>query len=329
MICWLLLLLSSVIVKAQTLPYSDTISAQSLFFAKPDQNKNSDKKNHRSFYKSDSIFSFHSAKGFVPSIVHDIGAQATAPLRFTAKEWIFTGAAVGITATLFSVDANIDDWARAQKEQHKWINNSSPVISEFGNRYGEYLVCAIGSLSALFKNQKGVQTSLLSAQAIITSAVWIQLIKTLTGRERPKGAYIYSLSGSGKWYGPFSRFDWKVASDKSSFAFDAFPSGHTALAFSVATVFATRYNDNKLVPILSYSAATLVGITRLTEHEHWASDVFVGAIIGFLCGKQVVEHFNETHPTDNDNKTLQPISKKKTELTFIQNGNQIGLSVKW
>jgi hypothetical protein len=321
------LLLSSDIVNSQNPELSDTICVQSQLSAKPDHNKISNRKSMGNFYKSDSIFSFHSSKGYFPSILHDIGTQATAPLRFDIKDWAIAGAAVGITATLFSIDDNIDDWARTQKERHKWVNSSSPVISEFGNRYGEYLVCAIGSLSALFKNQKGVQTCLLSTQAIITSGVWVHLIKTLTGRERPKAAYIYSLSESGKWYGPFSRFDSNVASDKSNFAFDAFPSGHTALAFSIATVFATRYNDTELVPILSYSAATLVGITRLTEHEHWVSDVFVGAIIGYLCGKQVVTHFNETHPKDNI--TLRPNSKNKTEFTFTQYGNQIGLSLKW
>jgi PAP2 superfamily. len=34
--------------------------------------------------------------------------------------------------------------------------------------------------------------------------------------------------------------------------------------------------------------ATLVGISRLTERAHWASDVFVGGLIGYVCGKQVV-----------------------------------------
>jgi len=70
-------------------------------------------------------------------------------------------------------------------------------------------------------------------------------------------------------------------------AFDAFPSGHTATAFSIATVFATQYKDIKAIPVICYSTATLVGISRLTEHEHWASDVFVGGIMGYLCGNKL------------------------------------------
>jgi hypothetical protein len=278
------------------------------------------------FYKTDSIFSFHSKKGYVPSLLHNIGAQATAPFHFKSKDWLITGSALGITTLLLTVDDNIDNWAQTQKEKHYLIKKSSPVITEFGNTYGIYLVGIIGSLSAVCKNQKGVQTSLLATQAMITSGVWVQLIKTLTGRERPKGAYLYSQKASGNWYGPFARFDKELASDKSIFAFDAFPSGHTAIAFSIATVFASRYRDVKVIPVLSYSAATLIGTTRLIEHEHWASDVFAGALIGYLCGKQVLKHFNETHSS-----SLSVISKSKikSEFTVIQNGNHVGFTLKW
>jgi hypothetical protein len=115
--------------------------------------------------------------------------------------------------------------------------------------------------------------------------------------------------------------------DRSKMSYDAFPSGHTATAFSIATVFATQYSDIKAVPILCYSAATAVGISRLTEHEHWASDVFVGALIGYLSGKQVVQNFRRIHP---DSKELYlPEKKNLRQLSFIQNGNQIGFSIVW
>ena len=320
-------LFSSTVAYAQNLQVEDSVNMQFALPAKTYQNEISMQKPSNNFYKTDSIFSFRSPKGYVPSLLHNFGAQATAPFQFKTKQWLITGAAIGITAALISVDDDIDDWARTQKQKHNWVNKSSPVISEFGNRYGVYLVGAIGSLSVAFKKQKGVQTSLLATQAMITSGGWVQLIKLITSRERPKGAYLYSNEESGKWYGPFARFDNDLAWNKSVFAFDAFPSGHTAIAYSIATVFASQYNDTWVVPVLSYSAATLVGITRLTEHEHWASDVFAGALIGYLCGKQVVAHFNETYK--NSVNLLTPKSKNKTELTFIQNGNQIGLSLKW
>ena len=315
------------IASSQKFEVKDSINLHPVKFSKINRNKVNYQKPSNNFYKTDSIFSFRSQKGYFPSLLHNFGEQATKPIRFSAKQWLVSGVALGITATLFCVDDDIDDWATTQKEKHNWVNISSPVISELGGRYGVYLVGAIGTLSAVFKKQKRVQTSLLATQAMITSGVWVNVIKTLTGRERPKGAYLYSQSKGGKWNGPLARFDRDLAFDKSNFAFDAFPSGHTATAFSIATVFASQYNESKVIPIISYSLASMVGISRLTEHEHWASDVFAGALFGYLCGKQVVGHFNKTHQNFLTDMPLQ--SKNKAQLTLIQEGNQFGLSISW
>lgn len=208
-----------------------------------------------------------------------------------------------------------------------WVNKSSPFITEFGSNYGVYSVVASGLISALFKNEKGVQTSLLATQAMITSGIWTQIIKQLTGRERPKASYIFSQIEGGRWHGPLSRFFEKSADNRSVFSYDAFPSGHTATAFSIATVYATQYRDHKVVPVLFYTAATLVGISRLTEHEHWGSDVFAGALLGYLSGKQVVKHYNKTHQDSLTGSKGE--LKNKREITFIQYGNQFGVSMIW
>lgn len=279
------------------------------------------------FYKSDSIFSFHSQKGFVPALFTDFGEQISAPFKFKTKQWLLTGAAFGITAALIHIDNEIDDWAKVQKRKHNWVNKTSPFITEFGGNYGILSVVAFGSLSAVFKNEKGVQTSLLASQAMITSGVWVHIIKQFTGRERPEADYLNSKSEGGKWYGPFVQYDQDLPVKKPGSSFDSFPSGHTATAFSIATVFASQYKDSRFIPVISYSLASLVGVSRLTEHKHWASDVFAGAILGYVCGKQVVANFNKTH--QNDISQLDSNLKDKVELTFFQYENQVGISMKW
>jgi membrane-associated phospholipid phosphatase len=304
----------------------DSISTHSELTTKTFSHIINNQKTHVNFYKTDSIFSFRSKKGYFPSLIHNIGEQAAAPFHFTTKQWIYTGVAAGITTALIFADGDIDEWARTQKQKHRWVNKSSPFITEFGSNYGVYSVIASGLISAAFKNEKGVQTSLLATQAMITSGIWTQIIKQLTGRERPKATYIFSHIEGGRWHGPLSRFLEESADNRSVFSYDAFPSGHTATAFSIATVFATQYSDHKAVPVLFYSAATLVGISRLTEHEHWGSDVFVGALLGYLSGKQVVKHYNRTH---QNSPSSQPEQKKRTEITFTQYGNQLGVSIIW
>ena len=315
------------ITYSQNLQVADSVNARYTFSPKTNENKIIQQAPSDNFYRTDSIFSLSSPKGYIPSLFLNFGRQAVAPFHFKPKEWIITGAAFGITVALIHFDSDIDDWAKVQKQKHNWVNKTSPVITEFGGNLGICSAVAAGLLSAAFKNQKGVQTSLMATQAMITSGLWVHVLKEFSGRERPMAAYNISKSEGGKWHGPFAQFDQDLAIKKPGSSFDSFPSGHAATAFSIATVFATQYSDIKAIPIISYSVASLVGISRLTEHEHWASDVFAGALLGYFCGKQVVGHFNKTHQNAVSSNLSK--SQNKADLTIIQNGNQIGLSVKW
>ena len=324
---FVIFLTCQIVVYAHNLKVADSLGIKYSSSLKPNQNKIGFQNHSTNFYKADSIFSFQSNKGYIPSLLYNFGEQVTAPFRFKEKQWVIFGAAVVVTGTLLHFDNNIDKWARVQKQEHNLVNKSSPVITQFGSIYGISSVAAVGLFSAAFKKQKGVETSILATQALITSGAWVQLIKHLTGREDPSASYIYSKKAGGKWWGPFAQYDQDIPIYKSVSSFDAFPSGHAAAAFSIATVFATEYTNIKAVPILSYSLASLVGISRLTEHQHWASDVFVGGLIGYVCGKQVVAQFNKIH--QNPGNPLLSRSKNKSELSFIQKGNQVGFSVKW
>jgi len=315
------------ITYSQTILTSDSIDLKSQVTSPYGQNKITLQEPSENFYKTDSIFSFRSPKGYVPSLLFNLGEDVKAPFHYKTKQWLIAAAAISITTALIFADEDIDEWARTLKEKHNWINKTSPFITQFGGNAGVYTIIATGLISAAFKNEKGVQTSLLASQAVINSGITGYIIKHITGRERPKAAYIYSLQDGGKWNGPFGRYTQVLPYKRSDFAFDAFPSGHTATAFSIATVFASQYNDIKGVPLFCYTAATAVGMSRLTEHEHWASDVFVGALLGYLSGKQVVRHFNKLH--QNTSTDIEAKAKTKTELTFFQDENQIGLLVKW
>jgi membrane-associated phospholipid phosphatase len=55
----------------------------------------------------------------------------------------------------------------------------------------------------------------------------------------------------------------------------------------LATVIASYYSDSKWIPAASYTMASLIGVSRIAAHEHWASDVFVGAVVGYTVGKLV------------------------------------------
>ncbi len=66
----------------------------------------------------------------------------------------------------------------------------------------------------------------------------------------------------------------------------SFPSGHTAQAFAGATIFSDEFaQHNVWLTIASYTSATAVGVLRILNNRHWASDVIAGAGFGMASAK--------------------------------------------
>lgn len=67
---------------------------------------------------------------------------------------------------------------------------------------------------------------------------------------------------------------------------DAFPSGHTTVAFAFAASLSDEIH-RPLVSALLYAGATGTGWSRLNDHEHWLSDVLAGAAVGITAAKVI------------------------------------------
>ena len=102
------------------------------------------------------------------------------------------------------------------------------------------------------------------------------ILKFSFGRSRP-------YTGAG----PFDFHPFSFEGDD----FLSLNSGHTGLAFSLSTVLAANIKPTGL-KILAFIPAFLTGISRVYDNEHWASDVFLGAFIGYFMGKFVTELHN-------------------------------------
>lgn len=68
----------------------------------------------------------------------------------------------------------------------------------------------------------------------------------------------------------------------------SFPSGHTSSAFATAAVLHRRLGWKAGVP--AYVMATYVGLSRLTDHKHYPSDIIFGATVGMLSGRATTFH---------------------------------------
>lgn len=108
-------------------------------------------------------------------------------------------------------------------------------------------------------------TGFQAATAIAHATIVTEALKGVTRRERP-------LEG---------RLDGKFGVGGSSF-----PSQHSAIAWGAATVFAQRY-PGPLTKTLFYGGAAAVSVSRVIAERHFPSDVFVGALTGYLIGRKI------------------------------------------
>jgi membrane-associated phospholipid phosphatase len=106
------------------------------------------------------------------------------------------------------------------------------------------------------------------------STILMQGLKMLVGRSRPSanvGAFDFH---------PFSTREDSAGVEQR----ESMPSGHTTVAFAVATSVA---DDIKSLPVsvLLYLWAAGAGFSRVYENRHWLSDTAVGALLGITSAK--------------------------------------------
>jgi membrane-associated phospholipid phosphatase len=254
-------------------------------------------KNGTFISNSDDHFSSNTPKMILTNTLSVMEYQTKELFSLKKKDLFYIGVVTGITLGLLTLDAKLDRSVTNIMDENSTIDNVTDFITEFGGSRGLITVATFTGLSIITKSPKGIQTSMYAFEAMLNSGLWIRFGKLLAGRERPSASYEYSRHPSGIWKGPINQI---INKEKRSVAsYDAFPSGHTATIFSIATVFAEQYKDIPIVPIISYSFATIVGISRMIEHTHWASDVFLGAVIGYLCGKTTIDFYRQKEQYTN------------------------------
>jgi membrane-associated phospholipid phosphatase len=203
-------------------------------------------------------------------LVWDTAYLLTAPTRWDGCDWgKFSLFAAAFGGTL-GLDEPIDHWSRVSDPRSNTEADIEDAIQKFGEVIGVTSVLGGGYLYGLVTGSEEMQSKpfTLGEALVITSLVFVEPLKAITGRERPN-------TGNGP-------YDW-FAGGKS------FPSGHTATAFSLAAG-VSEYADNNLwVAVPAYALATAVGYSRIRANAHFLSDVFVGGTIGVVTTKTVFE----------------------------------------
>ena len=207
--------------------------------------------------------------------LHDQKALWTFPFTvFRGKHLLPVAVVVGGTVGLIYLDPHVMPYFNTHQADWDHFNDVfDPLITT-----AEIVALPTGLLVAGYirHDNREVNTAILAAEAYGDSVVINLAIKAATRRLRPS-----DVPPNGDYSDTFFN------GGKSPFHGSSFPSGHTTAVWSVATVVAERYRHRgkPWIPILSYTLATAISFSRITEAAHFPSDVFFGTSLGYSIAK--------------------------------------------
>jgi membrane-associated phospholipid phosphatase len=215
---------------------------------------------------------------------------------FLGKDALLLGAFALGTAAVAPIDMRIA--ARLQDsatQENRFLSKTATGFRILGNPGSFITGTGLYLIGRVNGNRRVQALGLHSVESIMVANVVGVSIKLLAGRQRP-----YVDTKAPNSFQLFRGF----AGDQ----FRSFPSGHTITAFAFAST-VTRESQfwwphaTWYVGTAFYGGATLVGLSRIYNNQHWASDAMAGAAIGTLVGLKVVK-YTHSHPGNRLDREL-------------------------
>ena len=241
-------------------------------------------------------------KRFFKNILSDQKVIWSAPFRLRKEDtkWL-APSGIGLMAAITTDRITGDEIA-----EFDHLSKASQIVSYAGSTYGAAGVAASFYLIGRRKHdERARETGLLLAEGSIDTYIVVASLKVATQRGRPD-----------------------TGRERSEF-FDggsSFPSGHSAQAWTAATIVANEYHDNRAVQIAAYGIASAVSVARFTGGRHYISDVLAGAALGYGIGKYVYStHHRDVGQSDQTSASRWPAISPE----FSRHAHQYGVSLTW
>jgi membrane-associated phospholipid phosphatase len=185
----------------------------------------------------------------------------TAPLHFSHQQWEWTVPSLLVGGLLIKADNTI--------EKHVPTSKSTVLHAGTASNAGVAALAGVGAglflLGHLESDDQKRETGILAGEAAIGTLADAEVFKYAAGRERP-----FTGSRTGRFF----------------VGGDSFPSVHSSVSWAIASVIAHEY-PGWLTQILAYGTAGGVSAARWAGQKHFASDVMIGAALGWYMGRQV------------------------------------------
>jgi membrane-associated phospholipid phosphatase len=247
-----------------------------------------------------------------------LAAQADSIRPFvTWRDAAILGAFTAATFAVAPMDTRIarelqDPGVQANRSMRR-IADAVETITEPGSLI---IGAALYGYGKLADKRRVAELGMRGTEALVIGGTVGVLIKGIAGRARP--ARDVNEPDDYQLMRGFTKGD----------PYQALPSGHSIVAFSVASSVTSQMKHWKpgsqwVVGPLLYGGAATVAWSRMYDNRHWASDVLAGAAIGTLTGLKVV-HWHIRNPGNRLDRIFLG-DEKESRLQVIATPSAIGL----
>jgi membrane-associated phospholipid phosphatase len=231
---------------------------------------------------------------------HDAPAQTrivgdsihAAKTLFTWRDGVLAFGFTTLTVAMLPIDRyEAQELQDSLAQAHRFFRNASRSVAYVADPGSIVIGVSLYGIGRLAHWRTVADLGVHGTEAVMLSGTVAGLIKGVVGRARP---YV-SIDTNPHDFSFLRGF-------RGGGGYASFPSGHTTVAFAAASVVTSelqRWRPRSVwfVAPAMYGGATLVGLSRMYNNAHWASDVAVGAAIGTFSGIKVVRY---THGHTNN-----------------------------
>ncbi|MFA6570999.1 MAG: phosphatase PAP2 family protein [Bacteroidota bacterium] len=235
------------------------------------------------------------------SYFQNMGAKVNSDFKATVEDGIFIWNEIstlenqslyeicgvaGLTGLGIIADKAIrEGFARSHS---KFNDDYFQTTNYLGDGFNAVAFSGVLYLGGLFSGWDDLRiTGRQSFEALALAGIVTTGIKVITGRARP------FMERDNLYFKPFNLKD----------EYLAFPSGHTTVAFAVATVLACKIDTWWSYPLF-YSAALSTGLARIYLDKHWISDVILGAAVGTLSSLVILKSESNRNSKNASSHTI-------------------------
>ena len=256
-----------------------------------------------------------SVAALVATLAPRAGAQAdSAYMRkhlITWQDAALAGAFTIATVSIHPFDKRVQDVMQdPERQKNRVLRNSAKGLRTIAAPGAIIIGAGMYRVGRLANNDRLAQLGLHGTEALLIGEAIGTVSKDFFGRARP---WVDTIPNPENW--KFMRGF--TGGDK----YHSFPSGHSVAGFAAAAAVTAETShwwpkSTWVVGPAMYGGAALIGLSRMYDNRHWASDVIMGAAIGTFAGTKVVR-YHRMHPDNKIDKWLLNASVSPSDLGHV------------